>query len=91
MLAAEYPDLYHVCVMGGKMHSRGMLGYLTFMRVRLLKETGSIYLHCDHSANAYLRMLMDGVFGSKTSAMKLFGNGKPTAAQKQSHGESLAQ
>lgn len=71
LLQAEYLDLYHVCIMGGKMHSRAMLGYLTFMAVRLLecrrilKETGSIYLHCDHSANAYLRLLMDGVFGEQ--------------------------
>ena len=30
---------------------------------RVLKPTGSIYLHCDHSANSYLRMTMDAVFG----------------------------
>ena len=48
-----------------------MLGYLVFMGVRLieckriLKETGSIYLHCDHSANVYLRLLMNGIFGEE--------------------------
>ncbi len=30
---------------------------------RVLKETGSIYLHCDPTANHYLKMLMDAVFG----------------------------
>ena len=30
---------------------------------RVLKPTGSIYLHCDHSANAYLRLLLDAIFG----------------------------
>ena len=30
---------------------------------RVLKPTGSIYLHCDPHANAYLRILMDAVFG----------------------------
>ena len=30
---------------------------------RILKSTGSIYLHCDFHANAYLRVLMDGLFG----------------------------
>ena len=30
---------------------------------RILKETGSIYLHCDYHANAHLRILMDEVFG----------------------------
>ena len=43
--------------------------YLTYMAIRLiemrrvLKSTGSIYLHCDYSANSYLRMAMDAVFG----------------------------
>lgn len=32
---------------------------------RILKDTGSIYLHCDHHANGYLRVLMDKIFGMK--------------------------
>ena len=32
---------------------------------RVLKDTGSIYLHCDWHANSYLRMLMDAIFGSE--------------------------
>ena len=48
-----------------------MAAYSVFMGVRLaemqrvLKPTGSIYLHCDWHANAYLRLLMDAVFGEK--------------------------
>lgn len=63
------PTLFQVCRLAGQMNSRGMQGYLVFMATRLvechrlLKETGSMYLHCDHSANTYLRMLMDGIFG----------------------------
>ncbi len=30
---------------------------------RVLKDTGSIYLHCDYHANHYLRLLLDTVFG----------------------------
>ena len=30
---------------------------------RVLKSTGSIYLHCDPHANAYLRILMNAIFG----------------------------
>ena len=47
----------------------GMLAYLTYMAERLeechrlLKGTGSIYLHCDPTASHYLKALMDGVFG----------------------------
>ena len=29
---------------------------------RILKPMGSVYLHCDHEANAYLRQMMDAVF-----------------------------
>ena len=31
----------------------------------LLKDTGSMFLHCDHSANNYLRTLLDMIFGKK--------------------------
>jgi adenine specific DNA methylase Mod len=46
-----------------------MLAYLSMMAPRLielrrvLKPTGSIYLHCDPTASHYLKVLMDAVFG----------------------------
>jgi site-specific DNA-methyltransferase (adenine-specific) len=45
-----------------------MMAYLTMMTPRLLelrrvlKEAGSIYLHCEPRASHYLKVLMDGVF-----------------------------
>ena len=30
---------------------------------RILKPTGSIYLHCDPTASHYIKVMMDGVFG----------------------------
>ncbi len=48
-----------------------MMAYLAIMAPRLvelhrvLKETGSLYLHCDPTASHYLRMLMDGIFGAR--------------------------
>lgn len=45
-----------------------MMAYLAMMAPRLielhrvLKETGSIYLHCDPTASHYLKMLMDAIF-----------------------------
>jgi DNA modification methylase len=48
-----------------------MLAYLSMMAPRLselrrtLKQTGSIYLHCDSTASHYLKMLMDSVFGPR--------------------------
>ena len=47
----------------------GMQSYLTMMAVRLieirriLKPSGTMYLHCDTTAGAYLRVLCDAVFG----------------------------
>jgi DNA modification methylase len=49
--------------------SSNMMAYLVMMAPRLvelhrvLKPTGSIYLHCDPTASHYLKMLMDAVFG----------------------------
>ena len=48
-----------------------MTAYLAMMAIRLcemkrvLKETGSIYLHCDPTASHYLKIMMDAVFGAK--------------------------
>ena len=46
-----------------------MMAYLAMMAVRLvelhrvLKDTGSIYLHCDPTASHYLKLVLDAVFG----------------------------
>jgi site-specific DNA-methyltransferase (adenine-specific) len=46
-----------------------MMAYLTMMAVRLvelhrvLKPTGSLYLHCDPTAGHYLKMILDAIFG----------------------------
>jgi len=46
-----------------------MMAYLTMMTVRLLelhrvlKPTGSLYLHCDPTASHYLKIVLDAVFG----------------------------
>ena len=48
-----------------------MMAYLTMMAQRMaelhrvLKPTGSIYLHCDPTASHYLKLLMDAVFGTE--------------------------
>jgi site-specific DNA-methyltransferase (adenine-specific) len=46
-----------------------MMAYLAMMAVRLvelrrvLKPTGSLYLHCDPVASHYLKILLDSIFG----------------------------
>ena len=70
-LKRESPALYALIYSAGKVHSKGMFSYLMMMTPRLLemnrvlKPTGSIYLHCDPTASHYLKMLMDSVFEVK--------------------------
>ncbi len=55
----------------GLLGGNDMLAYLTMMTPRLvelrrvLKPTGSIYLHCDPTASHYLKIVMDAVFGPR--------------------------
>ncbi len=62
-------SLYHVINASRYSHGEGMMSYLCMMGVRLLemrrvlKPTGSIYLHCDPYASHYLKLVMDAVFG----------------------------
>ncbi len=68
-IADREPALYQAIHTAELTHGRGMKSYLIMMAVRLLemkrvlKETGSIYLHCDPTASHYLKMLMDSIFG----------------------------
>ena len=69
LIADEQPAMYQVLQTAGLTHGKGMQSYLCMMAVRLLemrrvlKETGSIYLHCDPTASHYLKMLMDSIYG----------------------------
>ncbi|MDR0927185.1 MAG: site-specific DNA-methyltransferase, partial [Ignavibacteria bacterium] len=53
----------------GLLHSKAMKAYLTYMvqRIiemhRILKDTGSLCLHCDPTASHYLKLLLDEIFG----------------------------
>ena len=56
--------------MRGFLHDNALMAYLAMMAARLvelhrvLKPTGSLYLHCDPTASHYLKLLLDGVFGA---------------------------
>ena len=68
-LADRHPAAGSVISAARDAHGKGMMSYLIFMAVRLLemhrvlKASGSIYLHCDPTAGHYLKLLMDAVFG----------------------------
>jgi len=65
-----------------------VMAYLTMMCIRMLelrrvlKDTGSIYLHCDPTASHYLKILMDTVFGKENFRNEIIwsyaGGGIPT-------------
>ena len=68
-LAEHEPALYSAISAAEFSHSKSMKAYLIMMGIRMLemrrvlKPTGSIYLHCDPTASHYLKMMMDSVFG----------------------------
>ena len=70
LIADEQPAMYKVIETARLTHGKGMQSYLCMMAVRLLemrrvlKDTGSIYLHCDPTASHYLKLLMDSIFGA---------------------------
>ncbi len=59
-----------------------VLAYLVMMTIRLielkrvLKPTGSIYLHCDSTASHYLKIIMDIIFGKKNFRNEVIWNYK---------------
>ncbi len=56
---------------GGRSRKPSLAAYLINMSLclramrRVLKETGSIYLHCDPTAGHYLKLVMDAIYGRK--------------------------
>ena len=65
----KLPDLLQA--MRSFLGDNDMMAYLTMMAQRMvelhrvLKDTGSIYLHCDPTASHYLKLLLDSVFGAE--------------------------
>ena len=70
-IADREPALYAVIDAAGAAHGAGMKSYTIMMAVRLLemkrilKDAGSLYLHCDPTASHYLKLIMDAIFGSE--------------------------
>ena len=67
----DFPRVMNV-IQGSRMsYGDDMGAFLCFMGVRLLemrrvlKPTGSIYLHCDPTAGHYIKELMDAIFGRR--------------------------
>ena len=73
----------------------GMMAYLSYLADRLpemrrlMKETATIYLHCDPTAGRYINLLMDGVFGANRFINEIIwcyrGGGVPANAFARKH------
>ena len=65
----DYPEVHAVIEAVEACAKENEAAYICYMAVRLLecrrilKPTGSIYVHCDDRANSFLRLLLDAVFG----------------------------
>ena len=68
-IAEQYPQIHQIILAVEHTYDRSMMIYLMAMCIRLiemkriLKPTGSIYLHCDPTASHYLKLVMDTIFG----------------------------
>ena len=62
-------EFWHIWMNALRYTNPRLLAYLAYMVQRLLvmkrilKPTGSVYLHCDPTASHYIKVMMDGVFG----------------------------
>ena len=67
----DHPNLYAVIRAANAAAGEDMGAYLCWLGVRvlemhrILKPTGSMYLHIDHTANAYAKAMMDAIFSRK--------------------------
>ena len=68
LIAEKNPELYKVI---DATMTKSDRAYIIYMAIRLLemrrilKSTGSIYLHCDPTMSHYLKLVMDAIFGRK--------------------------
>ena len=68
-IAEAYPHIHQIIQAAEHTYDHSMMIYLMAMGIRLiemqriLKPTGSIYLHCDPTASHYLKLTMDNLFG----------------------------
>ena len=88
LIADEQPAIARLLDAARWTHGKGMQSYLTMMAVRLLemrrilKATGSIYLHCDPTASHYLKQLMDAVFEANNFRNEIVWHYKTGGASK---------
>ncbi|MDK2818301.1 MAG: HNH endonuclease [Spirochaetota bacterium] len=88
LLKEKNPELYHFIELSGYIGDKSNKYYLVYMAMRLLemkrilKDTGSIYLHCDNTMGHYLKLLMDVIFGHKNFRNEIIWERSPVKGAK---------
>ena len=91
----DYPRLMEAIESARFAHSDGMGAYMCFMAVRLiemwrvLRPTGSIYLHCDPTASHYLKAVMDAIFGWKNFKNQIIWHYQTGGAGKSQYAKNM--
>ena len=68
LIETKHPTLYRVLLVAMTNSDKSYLAYMAARILemhRILKETGSLYLHCDHVMVHYLKLVMDAIFGKR--------------------------
>ena len=68
LIEAKHPALYRVLLAAMTDSDKSYLAYMAARLIemrRLLKPSGSVYLHCDPTMSHYLKLVMDAIFGRK--------------------------
>ena len=70
LIGESYPALHNLIETTGLLHGESDKAYLVYMAVRImemhrvLRSTGSLYLHCDPTMSHSLKLTLDAVFGA---------------------------
>ena len=89
----DHNALYHAIDAAKHCQGEDTAAFLCFLSVRLLemhrvlKPTGSIYLHCDPTASHYIKMCMDAIWGKKNFRSEITWK-RATSTQKGSQHQS---
>ena len=85
----DWPAVWEVIIAARAAYGDDMGAFLCWLGVRLmemrrvLRQDGSLYLHIDHTAHAYVKTLLDAIFGRKNFRNEIVwcyaGGGVPKA------------
>ena len=77
LIETKYPALNRVIHAAMSNSDKSYLIYMTVRLLempRILKMTGSIYLHCDPTMSHYLKLVMDAIFGKENYHSEIIWN-----------------